>query len=236
MRYVGVIIAVLVLLSACAPQARVTKIGDAPIRPVIQAPPEPLPVISNNVETQFADTPLSQWQQIVFNITQTNNFAFSVDHGIQNGAKFRFFNELGRIDYNKPKSLATGDIVDIVYFNTDTKRAAGFCRTHERTCKPYAGNRRSLVYQEFYYITPKDWVVKFQNVAPSEFVEKAQIINDRFTNKVVFKNSQLTTTLFIDSHTKFPVRVTEEAKSGAKSRYDYDDLSRGTVKAKDVFH
>jgi len=236
MRYVGVIIALLLVLSACGPQARVTKIGDAPIKEFKQDTETPKPVISDNVEDQFADTPLSQWQLIVFNITQTNNFAFSVDHDIQSGAKFRFFNNLGRLDYNKPKSLSGGDIIDIVYFNTETKRAAGFCRTHERTCEPYAGNRRSLVYQEFYYLTPKDWIVKFQNVAPEEFVEESQIINDRFANKVVFRNPRVTTTLFIDEHTKMPLRVIEEAKTGAKSRFDYGNIELGTVTAKDVFH
>lgn len=237
MRQVGIVaILLLLVLASCGPQAKVTKLGDKEIKTTKFRAPEPETKTSDKIQEQFAPTPLSQWQIIVFNISNTHNYAFSVNHGIQGGARFKFFNELGRLDYNSPKSLAAGNIIDIVYFNTERKRASGFCRTHDRPCEPFAGDRRTLTYQEFYYPTPKDWVMKFQNVAPSEFVEEAQIISDNFANKVVFDNPRIKTTLYIDQFTKLPIRVIEEAEGGAKSRFDYDGLEIGTVTAKDVFH
>lgn len=222
---------IVLLLVACGPKVDVIKLGEE----VVEEPEVEFIPPTTDIQEQFSETQYSQWQLIVFNVSEMKSHEFSVAHGITGGARVRQRAHLTRIDYKKPQSIVGGDIIDVAYFDTEKKRAVGFCRTNERTCEPYAGERIQLTYNQFYIQTPRDWVLKFGNVAPSEHIPEAEIISDRFTDKFVFKNPRVTTTLFIDTFSKLPIRVTEEGKE-YKQTFEYDSIQLGTVSAKDVFH
>ncbi len=231
----GVVILIILalVLASCGPSARVTRLPDLPGE---ETPDESaIPIPSGDINQQFAPTPFSQWQAVVYNVSKLSSHEFTIDHGITGGVAYRVRGNLVRVIYGKAQNLPDRSVIDTVYFDTKAKRSVGYCRQDERLCEPYAGMRFQLSFDKFYQITPVDWVLKFANASPTEFTPEAQIINSQFATKVVFENPRVKTTVFIDEFTKLPVSITEEGEN-LKRSYGYDNVKVNSVTAKEVFH
>ncbi len=229
-------IAVILLVTACAPGLKVTRLSD----PAHNLPQNVIDEIekaepTKDVGQQFAQTPFGQWQFVVYNVTHQVSHEFLLRHETSGGIEVKVRGSTERLVYATPQNLPDNSIVDTIFLNTESSRASGFCRIAGRVCIPFEGKRFTLAFNQFYQITPKDWVLKFANASPSEFSPKAQIIDSRFVTKVVFESPRTKTTVFVDEFTKLPVRVLEEG-ANTKKQYDYYDVKVNTVLAKEVFN
>lgn len=158
------------------------------------------------------------------------SYVFGSDHYFVDGNSIKI--ELGNSQLLGQREISgknTSIIVDNIYLDVDEKTGFAVCERYEELigrgvhsqCEIYKGQKFEVLFDDFYKLTPLDWLVLFSQKRPFEMIENQYVVQ-RFTTMWAFRSDGKETRLWIDNAYKLPVRV--QISNGVSEHYLYTDL------------
>ncbi|MBN1645327.1 hypothetical protein JW851_04830 [Candidatus Woesearchaeota archaeon] len=124
--------------------------------------------------------------------------------------------------------------VDVIYFDTVSKIAAGYCEgldeTGERMCSGFGlwDIEIPVDYDKHYKKTPTEWLMEFSGKEPSEIKPDYRYeVSGLEVTGLIFVEPEKTTILDIDPRTGIVWRATVD-ENGYVEEYQYADVKTGT--------
>jgi len=168
-------------------------------------------------------------------------FAFDVREG-----EFYVYKEKARLAYlnlNPVQGLKHEDnpvYFTDVYFDVNSRKAFGVCdfeneieisvnfEMAKSKCKSLENQTFDLLFNDYYYQTPLDWLKQYRNIVPTKIVEAEQTMKIKTGYKTVypvllFEQGDDRTTIHVDKNTKLPLRV-EVLQGGLRTIHDYTKI------------
>lgn len=161
-------------------------------------------------------------------------YSFSVVDAVYfiKGSKMKLLlGEYANLGYDYANSRL--NMVDTVYLNLDTKTAFGVCsgryfksKVWDKTCTALEGRTFPLLFSDYYYKTPVDWLNEYQDRDSIYFREYDKEIRGHSTDLIIFDEGATLVYMWVDHQTAVPIRIQIDRKRDRWSigYYEYADL------------
>ncbi len=243
MKHVLTIIALLLVLVACAPvqpPAPAAPVPAAqPAQPVVQpaapaeippapiaVPAEPTPVISRELEDLLkrADQRLKSYQYLELIIPTKKQ----PDMIYVKGTKIKI--KLYEYDPYIPENY-----LDHIYLDTATKSIVGRCENRKRCTWPQGDNTKKdytdLNYANYKPKTPYEWL---KEIPPTARILGPEVHENRETTKLEYDRGGVKTQMWVDNSYGVPLEIQLTPSAGQKVTYKFNDMQFNTIADRDV--
>ena len=196
--------------------------------PVSQLPPEAIPQTPQPIEAQPQLSDNTNLKKIIDLYDSSVNgllYYFQDD-------KYFLKNNKIKIELKNLRDTSQG-IFNVVYLDTKTREAVAFCHElDDSTGKKCEGLKKIPVqveYNQFYTLTPVDWMDRVRTAQNSVVTFKAKTLFNRRVDEIVWGQGAGQTTVFVDHTFGAPIEIIQGTQ-----KWDYFQMGINQVAATDV--
>jgi len=200
-------------------------------KPQVQPPqdqPKPTQQVQQPTEPR-TQAELSEAQKQVKKIIDTYDASVNGFLYFYEGNKYYVKKNKIKIEYNDMQGLSSNVPYNTVYLDTITREAVAFCQDlDDASGRRCAGREKTPVpmqFNQFYTLTPNDWIQKLRTATTPTVKLKAKMLFNRNVHEVTWDNI----ILYVDSTFGVPMQAIE-----GSNQYSYMQMAVNQVTAKDV--